>query len=54
MVNSAVRDRRPSTAELMRKARERKGSENKLGRSMSSGGSLARGASKNRRLSMAY
>lgn len=53
-VNSALRDRRPSTAELMRKARERKGSEGKLGRSMSSGGSLSRGANKNRRLSMAY
>lgn len=53
-VNTALKDRRPSTAELMRKARERKGSEGKLGRSMSSGGSLSRTANKNRRLSMAY
>ena len=46
--------RRPSTSELLRKARERKGSEGKLGRSISSGGSLARSSNRNRRLSMAF
>jgi hypothetical protein len=51
---AAVKDRRPSTSEMLRKARERKGSEGKLGRSMSSGGSLSRGGSRNRRLSMAF
>lgn len=51
---AAVKDRRPSTSEMLRKARERKGSEGKLGRSMSSGGGLARGGSRNRRLSMAF
>lgn len=54
-LNVGSRDRRPSTSELLRKARERKGSEgNKLGRSISSGGSISRTANKNRRLSMAY
>jgi hypothetical protein len=48
------KDRRPSTSELLRKARERKGSEGKLGRSISSGGSLARSGNRNRRLSMAF
>ncbi|CRL04398.1 CLUMA_CG017484, isoform A [Clunio marinus] len=49
------KERRPSTSELLRKARERKGSEGKLGRSISSGGSLARcGGNRNRRLSMAF
>lgn len=49
------KERRPSTSELLRKARERKGSEGKLGRSISSGSSLARsGANRNRRLSMAF
>lgn len=50
----ASKDRRPSTSELLRKARERKGSEGKLGRSISSGGSLARSSNRNRRLSMAF
>lgn len=49
------KERRPSTSELLRKARERKGSEGKLGRSISSGSSLARsGGNRNRRLSMAF
>jgi hypothetical protein len=52
--NSAHSNRRPSTSELLRKARERKGSEGKIGRSFSSGTSLARGANRNRRLSMAF
>lgn len=52
--SSALKDRRPSTAELLRKARERKVGEGKLGRSLSSGGNLSRSANKNRRLSMAY
>lgn len=51
---AASKDRRPSTSELLRKARERKGSEGKLGRSISSGGSLARSGNRNRRLSMAF
>lgn len=51
----AAKERRPSTSELLRKARERKGSEGKLGRSVSSGSSLARsGGNRNRRLSMAF
>lgn len=50
--NSA--SRRPSTSEMLRKARERKGSEGKIGRSFSSGSSLSRGANRNRRLSMAF
>ena len=51
-LNAAISkdQRRPSTSELLRKARERKGSEGKLGRSISSGGS----SNRNRRLSMAY
>lgn len=52
--STASKDRRPSTSELLRKARERKGSEGKLGRSISSGGSLARSSNRNRRLSMAF
>lgn len=49
------KERRPSTSELLRKARERKGNEGKLGRSISSGSSLVRsGANRNRRLSMAF
>lgn len=52
---TTTKERRPSTSELLRKARERKGSEGKLGRSISSGSSLARsGANRNRRLSMAF
>jgi hypothetical protein len=52
---TAQKERRPSTSELLRKARERKGSEGKLGRSISSGSSLARnGGNRNRRLSMAF
>lgn len=51
---SCSKERRPSTSELLRKARERKGSEGKLGRSISSGGSLARSSNRNRRLSMAF
>lgn len=54
LLNAASKDRRPSTSELLRKARERKGSEGKLGRSISSGGSLARSGNRNRRLSMAF
>jgi hypothetical protein len=54
LLNAASKDRRPSTSELLRKARERKGSEGKLGRSISSGGSLARSNNRNRRLSMAF
>lgn len=55
LLNAAITkdQRRPSTSELLRKARERKGSEGKLGRSISSGGSLAKG-NRNRRLSMAF
>lgn len=54
-VTAAPKERRPSTSELLRKARERKGSEGKLGRSISSGSSLARnGGNRNRRLSMAF
>lgn len=51
---ASSKDRRPSTSEMLRKARERKGSEGKLGRSISSGGSLARTSNRNRRLSMAF
>lgn len=56
LLNAAITkdQRRPSTSELLRKARERKGSEGKLGRSISSGGSLARSSNRNRRLSMAF
>lgn len=55
LLNVQSRERRPSTSELLRKARERKGSEGKLGRSVSSGSSLARcGGNRNRRLSMAF
>lgn len=54
LLNAVSKDRRPSTSELLRKARERKGSEGKLGRSVSSGGSLARSGNRNRRLSMAF
>lgn len=54
LLNAATKDRRPSTSELLRKNRERKGSEGKLGRSISSGGSLARSSNRNRRLSMAF
>lgn len=54
LLNTATKDRRPSTSEMLRKARERKGSEGKLGRSISSGGSLARSSNRNRRLSMAF
>lgn len=55
VLNTGVKDRRPSTSELLRKARERKGSEGKLGRSISSGGSLAgRSGNRNRRMSMAF
>lgn len=54
LLNAATKDRRPSTSEMLRKARERKGSEGKLGRSISSGGSLARSSNRNRRLSMAF
>jgi Aldo/keto reductase family len=55
LLNAAITkdQRRPSTSELLRKARERKGSEGKLGRSISTGGSLAKG-NRNRRLSMAF
>lgn len=54
-VQTPAKERRPSTSELLRKARERKGSEGKLGRSVSSGSSLARsGGNRNRRLSMAF
>lgn len=49
------KERRPSTSELLRKARERKGTEgNKLGRSISTGSSLASRGNRNRRLSMAF
>lgn len=51
---AATKERRPSTSELLRKARERKGSEGKLGRSISSGSSIARCNNRNRRLSMAF
>lgn len=51
--HSAHESRRPSTTDLLRRARERKGSEGRLGRSISQGG-LARGAMRNRRISMAY
>lgn len=51
--HSAHESRRPSTSDLLRKARERKGSEGRLGRSVSQGG-LARGAMRNRRISMVY
>lgn len=55
LLNVAVtKERRPSTSELLRKARERKGSEGKLGRSISSGSSIARCNNRNRRLSMAF
>lgn len=56
VLSIANKDRRPSTSELLRKNRERKGSEgNKIGRSISSGGGLSsRSANRNRRLSMAY
>lgn len=55
LLNVNTRERRPSTSELLRKARERKGSEGKLGRSISSGSSIARcGGNRNRRLSMAF
>ena len=54
LLAASSKDRRPSTSELLRKARERKGSEGKLGRSISSGGSLARSSNRNRRLSMAF
>ena len=56
LLSIASKDRRPSTSELLRKNRERKGSEgNKIGRSISSGGGLSsRSANRNRRLSMAY
>jgi hypothetical protein len=55
LLNVHSRERRPSTSELLRKARERKGSEGKLGRSVSSGSSLSRcGGNRNRRLSMAF
>lgn len=50
---SILETRKPSTSDLLRKARERKGSEGKIGRSISQGG-IARGAMRNRRLSMAY
>lgn len=53
-VAAATKERRPSTSELLRKARERKGSEGKLGRSISSGSSIARSGNRNRRLSMAF
>lgn len=55
LLNVHSKERRPSTSELLRKARERKGSEGKLGRSVSSGSSLSRcGGNRNRRLSMAF
>jgi hypothetical protein len=55
LLNVATKERRPSTSELLRKARERKGSEGKIGRSISSGSSLTRcGGNRNRRLSMAF
>jgi hypothetical protein len=44
---------KPSTKEVLRKARERKGSECKMGRSTSQGG-IARGGMRNRRTSMAF
>lgn len=50
---SALENRKPSTSDMLRKARERKGSESKIGRSISQGG-IARGALRNRRISMAY
>lgn len=49
---SVLESRKPSTSDLLRKARERKGSEGKIGRSMSHGG-ISRGM-RNRRTSMAY
>lgn len=53
-LSAATAARRPSTSEMLRKARERKGSEGKIGRSFSSASSLARGGNRNRRLSMAF
>lgn len=50
---SVLESRKPSTSDVLRKARERKGSEGKIGRSMSQGG-IARGGMRNRRTSMAY
>lgn len=50
---SVLENRKPSTSDMLRKARERKGSEGKIGRSISQGG-IARGALRNRRISMAY
>lgn len=49
---SVLESRKPSTSDMLRKARERKGSEGKIGRSMSHGG-ISRGM-RNRRTSMAY
>jgi hypothetical protein len=48
----AVDSRRPSSSDLLRRNRERKGSEGKIGRS-SSHGSVSRGAMRSRRSSMA-
>lgn len=50
---SVLENRKPSTSDMLRKARERKGSEGKIGRSISQGG-ISRGALRNRRISMAY
>lgn len=50
---SVLDSRKPSTSDMLRKARERKGSEGKIGRSMSHGG-ISRGGMRNRRTSMAY
>lgn len=50
---SVIESRKPSTSDMLRKARERKGSEGKIGRSISQGG-IARGGLRNRRISMAY
>ncbi|XP_055532974.1 uncharacterized protein LOC129723050 [Wyeomyia smithii] len=50
---SVLDSRKPSTSDMLRKARERKGSEGKIGRSISQGG-VSRGGIRNRRTSMAY
>lgn len=50
---SVLESRKPSTSDMLRKARERKGSEGKIGRSISQGG-IARGGLRSRRISMAY
>ncbi|XP_055626990.1 uncharacterized protein LOC129769010 [Toxorhynchites rutilus septentrionalis] len=50
---SVLESRKPSTSDMLRKARERKGSEGKIGRSISHCG-ISRGGMRNRRTSMAY